>query len=69
VSCIEPSDQTSETLRLLADGPQPAERLPAVGLEELRRLQWVMGGEVVELAGIGYYHAGTATGGLLGSRA
>ncbi len=66
MSCIEPSADLAEALRLLATGPQPADLLPPDGLAELRELRWVMGDEVVELAGIGYYHTGSRNGGLLG---
>ena len=66
VSCIEPSDPLTEALRLLADGPKPAVQLPEAGLAQLRRLQWVMGDNLVELAGIGWYHAGPIKRGLLG---
>ena len=67
MSCLEPSDSLTETLLLLADGPKPDELLPADGLDELRQLQWVIGDEVVEMAGIGWHHAGPMKGGLLGS--
>ena len=66
MSCVEPSAPLTEALRLLADGPKPVGQTPVAGLDELRRLQWVMGETVVELAGIGYYHAGPMKGGLLG---
>jgi len=66
VSCIDPSDSLTETLRLLADGPKPAVQLPVAGLDQLRQLQWVMGDRLVELTGIGWYHAGPVKGGLLG---
>lgn len=52
MSCIEPTDLITETLRLLADGPKPAVQLPESGLDQLRQLQWVMGDPVVELTGI-----------------
>ena len=65
MSCIESSDRLTEALRLLANGPQPADLLPPDGLAELRELRWVMGDEVVELAGIGYCHTGSKKGGLL----
>ncbi|MDF1597804.1 MAG: hypothetical protein P1T08_17125 [Acidimicrobiia bacterium] len=64
--CIEPSAPLTETLRLLAEGPKPVEQLPVAGLDQLRLLQWVMGDTVVELTGIGWYHAGHVKGGLLG---
>lgn len=66
MSCIEPSEETTETLRMLAAGVNRVDLLPVAGVEQLGRLQWVIGGAVVELTGIGHYHAGTATGGLLG---
>ena len=66
MSCIEPSADLSEALRLLAGGPQLADLLPADGLAQLRELRWVMGVEVIELAGIGCYHSGPVKGGLLG---
>jgi hypothetical protein len=66
MSCIEPSDPATEALRLLADGPKPAELLPPDGLAQLRELRWVMGDNVVELTGIGWYHAGPTKRGLLG---
>jgi hypothetical protein len=66
VSCIKPSAPLTEALRLLADGPQPADLLPPNGLYELREMHWVMGETVVELTGIGWYHAGPTKRGLLG---
>ena len=66
MACLEPSDELTEALRLLADGPQPVDLVPPDGLAELRDLQWVMGETVVELGGIGWYHAGPTKRGLLG---
>lgn len=66
MSCIEPSDSLTEALRLPATGPKRADQLPPDGLAQLRELRWVMGDEVVELAGIGYYHTGSKKGGLPG---
>lgn len=60
VSCIEWSEPLTEAHRLLATGPQPADLLPPDCLAQLRDLRWVMGDEVVELAGIGWYHAGSS---------
>lgn len=65
ISCIEPSAPLTEALRLLADGPKPAVQLPEEGLDELRQLRWVMGGKVVELTGIGWYHTESRKRGLL----
>ena len=44
---------------------KPADLLPPDGLAQLRELRWVMGDTVVELAGIGWYHAGPTKRGLM----
>jgi hypothetical protein len=50
----------------LKAGRVGTDEIPADLLEQLRRWGWVIGGENLELTGIGIYHAGNVDRRLLG---
>ena len=65
MSCVPIDYRLRVLLERLTVGTVPAVEVPADLLDQLRQWGWVIGGDRLELTGIGSYHAGNVKGGLL----
>lgn len=66
MSCTPIDGRLRQMLDRLKAGRVGTDEIPADLLEQLRRWGWVIGGENLELTGIGIYHAGNVDRRLLG---